>query len=667
MCGIVGIYDRTASGRADPNRVRAMAQAVAHRGPDGAGFFNCPESSPSLAMGVRRLSIIDLTTGDQPIFNEDRSIALVFNGEISNYLELRSDLEARGHVFRTHTDTEVVVHLYEDLGLELFPRLRGMYAFALWDGRRESLLLAVDHVGIKPLYIAEQGGRLLFASEAKALWVGAESTHSVNDRVIDTYLTFGYMIGSETLYDGIRRLPPGHALEVHGSRSQLIRHWTPPHSPASEVTAAPSTMAGEIYERLRDAIRLQLRSDVPVGLFLSGGIDSASVLALSSGLGQNPIDTFSVGYRGASSEGYPDDETERARRLAARFGARHRELRLSADDWWNALIPFISAHEEPNADPAVVSLFALSGLASAHVKVVLSGLGGDEVFGGYGFQRRIPARIRRGAWLHRTAPSLARSWGTGGAWESAEAAYPAIRRIPWIGALWARAIELRSLCLPVDEALRRRMSYDGLVFSDRLRTDLYDSTGMASSQESRHTQTTFDQLVQLTGDLDLADLVQQLWLQVWLPGSGLLGLDKVTMAHSLEARVPFFDPALMDFVLRIPPSVRLRGNKALLREAMRRDLPKEVYRRPKRPFSTPIHSWFDHELADRSRAVLLDPRCLGRGWFRPTALRDLVRSHFARQSDHTELIFRLLVFELWQQATVDPPIRIPDPSDAVPG
>ena len=661
MCGIVGIYDQTRTGRADPGTVRAMAQAVAHRGPDGAGFFAWPREAPNVALGVRRLSIIDMVTGDQPLFNEDRTMALVFNGEISNFVELRSELEQRGHVFSTRSDTETILHLYEEDGLDLFGRLRGMFAFALWDSRQERLVLAVDHVGIKPLYITEHDGRVIFGSEVKALLAGEEAPRGVDADAIDAYLSFGYILGPATLYSGIRRLPPGHALVLHGSRSDLIRYKSFSSTPGPSGAVADRDLADETYRALTEAVRLHLRSDVPVGLFLSGGIDSASLLAMMSPSASEPVETFSVGYRGSSGSRFPDDETDHARRIAAHFGARHRELTLAADDWWTALLGYVRAHDEPNADPASISLFALSEMASASVKVVLSGLGGDEVFGGYAFHRRYPARIRQGEWLQRRWPGFARSWGHGAAWDFAEASFPSVRRMRWVGGLLAQLIELRSLCDPMPSALRRRISYDGLVFSDHLRSNLYNPSLRRASQEGSYVERVFAEFIRQIRSVDPADVVQQLWLQVWLPGSGLLALDKITMAHSLEARVPFFDPNLMAFVLKIPPSIRLKGNKHLLRQAMRGHLPDFVLRRPKRPFSTPIRSWFDNELADRIQGVLLDPRCLGRGWFNPDALATLVRRHFRRETDHTELIFRLLVFELWQQSTIDPPPRAEDP------
>ena len=282
MCGIVGIYDQTRTGRADPGTVRAMAQAVAHRGPDGAGFFAWPREAPNVALGVRRLSIIDMVTGDQPLFNEDRTMALVFNGEISNFVELRSELEQRGHVFSTRSDTETILHLYEEDGLDLFGRLRGMFAFALWDSRQERLVLAVDHVGIKPLYITEHDGRVIFGSEVKALLAGEEAPRGVDADAIDAYLSFGYMLGPATLYSGIRRLPPGHALVLHGSRSDLIRYKSFSSTPGPSGAVADRDLADETYRALTEAVRLHLRSDVPVGLFLSGGIDSASLLAMMS-------------------------------------------------------------------------------------------------------------------------------------------------------------------------------------------------------------------------------------------------------------------------------------------------------------------------------------------------------------------------------------------------
>lgn len=658
MCGIAGIYDY--AGRADPAAVDRMAQTLLHRGPDGGGLYSWPQESPQVALGVRRLSIIDLTGGDQPIFNENRSIALVFNGEIYNHVELRAELERQGHVFRSRTDTETIVHLYEESGLDLFPRIRGMYAFALWDARLGRLVLAVDPVGVKPLYLAQRDRRLLFASEVKALLADGGLPRRLNLPAIDTFLTFGYMIGPETLYDGISRLAPGHVLVVEGDRSRLIQHWSTTFPAASTRPTDEREIIAEARERLTDAVRLQLRSDVPLGLFLSGGIDSASLLALMTRLQGRPVETFTVGYQRRGGARPQDDETLQARRIASHSDAVHRELVLSADDWWNALAGYVYHHDEPNANPSAISLMALAEMGARHVKVVLNGLGGDEIFCGYPSHRAVPIRLRQAEWLRQLAPGVVRDAAARLPWEAAERLLPSARRMRVAGWLLGSMIDLRGLFLPPPEALRRALSYDGLASSAEQRASLYGPELTAAVKTEDHKDRAFEEILRHAWSDDPADLIQALWIHTWLPGNGLLSLDKVTMAHSLEARVPFFDPPLMSFAMGIPSSVRLKSNKHVLREAMRGIVPSYVLERPKQPFGTPTRAWFDHELAGRVQGVLLDPHSLGRGWFGSAAVEALVRRHFRKQADHTELIFRLLLFELWQQTTIDVAPRRPD-------
>lgn len=661
MCGIVGILDQTGGGRADPALVHAMTGAIAHRGPDGSGFYHWPGSAPRVALGMRRLSIIDLDTGDQPIFNEDRSIALVFNGEIYNYVELRAELQARGHTFRTQTDTEVIVHLYEERGLDLFGALRGMYAFALWDAGAERLVLAVDPVGIKPLYLAEQGGRLLFASEVKALLQDASLPRRLNLATLDTYLSFGYMIGAETLYDGVRRLPPGHALVVEDGTQRLLRHWTPRFPPAGARPHDIDAIIGETRARLADSVRLHLRSDVPLGLFLSGGIDSAALLALMSRMEPGRVKTFSVGYDVGRGVANPDDETLHARRIAAHFEAEHHERIITPADWWDFLLAYAYYHDEPNANPSIISLQALAEVTAQYVKVVLNGTGGDELFAGYRAHRVFPRIIRGAARLDRVLPRPLRAALIGQPWQRLEPLYPALRRVRYLGALPAYLPEWRALFLPTPEGLRRVASFEGLTFSDTLRARLYGPALRAAWNAARHKERVYVEILRRAWADDPADTAQALMLLTWLPGNGLLAVDKVTMAHSLEARVPYFDPPLLEFALSIPPAIRLRENKFVLREALRGDLPDFARRRPKQPFGTPILHWFDTALAERVQAVLLDERSLGRGLFDRAALEDVLRGHFSGRTERVEVVFRLLLLELWQQATIDAPPHIPQP------
>jgi len=663
MCGIAGVYDLDDAGRASREAVSRMCSALVHRGPDSAGFHAAPAGAPRVALGVRRLRIIDLSTGDQPLFNEDGSVVLVFNGEIFNFVELRRELEARGHAFRTGNDGETIVHLYEEDGLELFRRLRGMYAFALWDSSRERLVLAVDHVGIKPLYVAEHGGCLRFASEAKALFADRTLPRRLNLGALDTYLAFGYMIGPDTLFQGVSRLAPAHALVVENGASRTIRHWTLSYPPPEERLGDRAAAIDEARALLDDAVRLQLRSDVPLGLFLSGGVDSSAILAAMAAAGAGPVRTFTVGYDFSGRGGSPMDETAPARRTAARFGTRHVEHRITARDWWRELGAYVRAHDEPNANESMIALESLARVAAADVTVVLNGTGGDEVFGGYRAHATTPRLLRLAAALgprtHGERPGRPSPF-----WRWLESASPALRRRRLVGALPRLLSEIRALTLPPEEALRRLASFDGWTYSDRLSLVLYGKALSDETARSRHRERAFHALVEAQSAEDPSDLVHALTIATWLPGNGLLALDKVTMAHSLEARVPFFDPRLLEFSARIAPRLRAWREKGILRAAVRERLP-ELATRPKRPFETPVRRWFDEDLAGDVRAVLLDARCLGRGIFERPAVEELVASHFARRADYTEVLFRLLVLELWQGAVFDSAWPdVPEPTPA---
>jgi asparagine synthase (glutamine-hydrolysing) len=414
---------------------------------------------------------------------------------------------------------------------------------------------------------------------------------------------------------------------------------------------------------LRDSVRLHLRSDVPLGLFLSGGIDSATMLALMSQMEPGKITTFSVGYDVGRGVANPDDETLHARRIAEYFQTDHHERIITADDWWRFLLAYVYHHDEPNANPSIISLQALAEVTARHVKVVLNGTGGDELFCGYRSHRRYPWVCRAAARLDRVFPRRARNALIGQPLKRIEALYPVMRRYRVIGALPAYLPEYHALFLPTPHALRRLASFEGLVHSDALRKQLYSPALMVAWHTAQHKETAYRAIFSRAWTDDPGDLTQALTIHTWLPGNGLLAVDKVTMAHSLEARVPFFDPPLLDFAMRIPSAIRLQSNKFVLREAMRADLPDFARERPKQPFGTPILRWFDHDLSDRVQAVLLDERSLNRGLFDPRALRQLLTNHFSGRTERTEMVFRLLLLELWQQATIDAPPHIPEWND----
>lgn len=646
MCGICGLVDLTGSQRADPALVSAMADLIRHRGPDGDGFY----SGRDVALGMRRLSIIDVEGSDQPLYNEDRSIALVFNGEIYNYRELREALMQRGHQPHTAGDGETIIHLYEDYGLDLFRHLRGMYAFALWDANAHRLVLAVDHIGMKPLYLHERDGLLLFASEAKALFADPATPRGMNVNALDAYLAFGYMIGPQTLFEGVRRLPPGHALVAEQGSTRLHRYWDFPdytaenHEAGAEqkADAAEGDIIGRARDLLAESVRLHLRSDVPLGLFLSGGIDSAAVLGLMAQEARGRIQTYTIGYNMRT----PDNELEHARRIAEYFETDHHERVIDAQDWWDGLLRYVYAHDEPNANPSAVSLLLLSEETARHVKVVLTGLGGDELFGGYPHHHTIPRLLRQqaawGRWLSPVQGVLA----------ALEPYYPAMKRYRIIGALPTYLPRIRQALLPRDEALLRMQSFDGMVFSDALRRQLYRPPLHASGYRA----SAYADIVRRSWRDDPYDTALALVINTWLTGNALLSQDKTAMACSLEARVPFFDPALLRFAATIPPAVRMKRNKYVLREAVRPYVPDFALQRPKQPFGTPIMHWFEQDLSAQIQDVLRDPGAGVRDLFDSAGLDRLLDAHFSGTARHTEVIFRLLLLELWQRAFLKAPV-----------
>jgi asparagine synthase (glutamine-hydrolysing) len=637
MCGIVGAIDTFLKNAIDPTRLRAMTGAIKHRGPDGDGFY----VAGPVGLGMRRLSIIDVAGSDQPIGNEDGAIQILFNGEIYNYIELQAELQAQGHRLHTDGDGETIVHLYEQYGLDLFDHLRGMYAFALWDARRSRLVLAIDHIGIKPLYVCQVGSLLVFASEVKGLFAyGNEIPRQINAAALDTFMTYGFMVGQETLFAGIRRLAPGTALIIENGEVRELQHWRPnyPETANSEVD-----YVAQVKATLEEAVRIHLRSDVPLGLFLSGGVDSASLLALMSRYEPGHIKTFTVGYTDGD---HRDNELAAAQASADVFKCDHHELVLTAAAWWDYMEHYAYAHDEPNANPSAVSLLALSKLTAESVKVVLNGIGSDELFGGYPIHRTLPNALRHAETIRAIVPGVVRKPIRRGI-EEIERLYPRFGRYRILGALPHALPPLyHQLDDPV-EHLEHTLAFDGTVFSASLRRSLLCEGSIGEADR------VFRQLVESAPTQNPVDLVHYLKIALWLPGNGLLSTDKVSMAYSLEARVPFFDRRLMEVIMAIPAAVRAPENKALLRAAMRDALPPEIAARPKKPFGTPIAAWFDGVLKERLRDVLYDPITRSRPYFAQGAYGQLLNDHFAGRTAQPEIIWRLVNFELWHRAFLD--------------
>jgi asparagine synthase (glutamine-hydrolysing) len=620
MSGICGIVDLSKQGRADPALARCMAAALRHRGPDGANFYELPD----MALGVQYCKIIGGAA--QPFANEDRTIVLVHDGEVLNYRELREALKRRNHIFQTDGSGETLAHLYEEYGLNLFAHLRGAVAFALWDGQAGRLVLAADLVGLRPLYLHERSGRLLFASEIKALLAAPDMPRALDLEALDTYLGLGYMIGERTLFQGVRRLPPGHALVIEPDGAPRLHPFWRFGAAAPAGRGQETLIVQECRDLLADSVRLHLRSDAPLGLLLDGGLDSAALLALAAR--ESAPRTFALAGNAESAD--------RARQLAARFKSDHHEIRFSPADWWRALEQAVYHLDEPVASPQAADLLLLAEGAASTVKSVLSGSGGAVLFGGYAAHYAIPAHIsRRQPWGAFVTPT--------------DAALPENPRgLPG----FARRTASKA------DALAAMQSFDDGIFTDGHRAALYSPELRAAWQSARHRERAYAALIETGWRDDPYDTAQALILQSWLPGNLLLRLDRAVSAAALEARVPFFDPPLLKFAAGVPPSVRLRTPNHVLREAARPLLPDFALQTPPTP-AHPAYAWLAGELSAQARAALTDPNGFIYGLFDRAALEKLLKDHFWGRSPQPEVIFRLLVLELWAQRFIKPAVFAP--------
>jgi asparagine synthase (glutamine-hydrolysing) len=619
MCGICGIASRT--GAVDAGRLAAMSGALVHRGPDSAG----EHVDGPVGLAARRLSIIDLAGGDQPIANEDGSCVVVQNGEIYNYPELRRELERDGHTFRTNCDTEVHLHLYERHGPDFARRLRGMFAVALWDARRRRLVLARDRYGIKPLYYREAGGTLEFASELRALPRG-----EIDLDALECFLAFNSIPAPYSIFRDTRKLPAGHVLvwEESGGLS-VERYARPGPVPAAEARGGDEAeLVEELRARLRDSVRAHLLSDVPVGVLLSGGVDSAVLAALAAQETADAVHTFTIGFEERSF-----DERADARRVADRYGTNHHELLVHPDP--RVLVPALAdVFDEPFADSSALPTYLVSRLAAEHVKVALSGEGGDELFGGY-YTYAADLLAERVGGLARLARPLVERLPTSTAKASFD--YKAKR--------FVRAAHLAPL--------ERHHGWKE-IFSPELRAEL---TGRRSSfdpvdvHRARYRET--------VGAEELARL-QDVDFGVYLVDDLLVKTDRASMAHSLEARVPFLDPVVTHLAFALPAKHKVRGlaKKVLLRKAAAPLLPREVVHGRKRGFSIPAAAWLRGELAPFARGTLSPETLRRQGFFAPGPVQRLLDEHVAGAEDHSRRLWGLLAFTLWHERHVEqePPV-----------
>jgi asparagine synthase (glutamine-hydrolysing) len=627
MCGIVGQL-RPAGQRVDPELVERMCAGLEHRGPDSRGVHHGGRA----AIGIQRLRVIDLNTGDQPIYNEDRSVVVVMNGEIYNYRELRADLQARGHTFATQGDTEVIVHLYEEHGADCVRHLHGMFAFALWDERRQQLVVARDRVGKKPMLYALRDGVLSFASEMQALLQDAEIPREVDHVALDRYLALGYVPAPLTALRDVRKLPPAHTLVMRDGKATIERYW------ALDYAQKLDEPVEELCERIRNgllaATRRRLISDVPLGAFLSGGIDSSAVVAAMAQLSSEPVRTFSIGF---DHEAF--DELPHARQVARQFGTVHEEFQVRADAI-EVLPQIVRHHGEPFADSSAIPSFYLAELTRRHVTVALNGDGGDESFAGYqryvanavaGRLDRLPAPLRR---------ALAAVGGRVADDGEVSSVRNRVRRLAGGMALDAPARYARYVSW-FDGAQR------GALYSPSFTAAIGDADAgdeIAARWAAASGTSVVDRMLEVdAGSYLVDDLIAK--------------VDIATMAHALEARSPFLDHQMMELAASIPAEHKVRGaeKKWILREALRPWLSGEILDRPKQGFSVPLSSWLRSDLQGWARDILLDPSSLGRGYFEPAGVTRLLDRHAAGADGDAKRIYALLMLELWHREFVDAP------------
>lgn len=624
MCGIAGVIETYPGVGVDESTVHRMCEAMVHRGPDDEGIH----VRSGVGFGMRRLSIIDLVGGRQPVFNEDKTVWVVFNGEIYNFPELRAQLEERGHRFYTNSDTEVIVHLYEDLGADCVDKLRGMFAFALYDERRRKVLMARDRLGKKPLHYAMTNGRLLFASEIKSIVAIAPELAEVNKEALLQYLYFGYVPDPLSIFQLIQKLPAGHLLEFESGRIHVRQYWNLPaygtHEPASEEECLQ-----ELEWRLAEAVRIRLISDVPLGAWLSGGIDSSTVVALMARASSKPVKTFSIGF---SHDDF--NEAHYARIVAEYFNTEHHELVL-APNILETVEKLTSSLEEPFGDSSMLPTYFVSCMARKHVTVALSGDGGDELFAGYD---RYAINLR---------------------WREFE-------RIP----LWARDLYRQQVFPRLPQNLRgRRLSYnvclpwqeryvDSISFIPSIERDMPLLSG-DFREVLRACGNPENVMYKYFQEAPAGDPVSQMLYvdtKTYLVGDILTKVDRMSMATSLEVRVPILDHLFVEWVTGLPASWKLRGRqqKYILRKlAERVGVPRQAMDRPKQGFAVPLVHWMRNELKGLIQSVLLEPRALQRGYFNPKSVRCLLEEHFEERRNHSHEIWRLLMLELWHRNVLE--------------
>lgn len=620
MCGIAGIVAGDPDGLVQASDVQRMCDMIVHRGPDSEGVF----AEGRVGLGIRRLRIIDLSTGDQPVHNEDRSVWVVFNGEIYNFPELRSGLQSRGHSFYTNTDTEVIVHLYEEYGSDCVRHLRGMFGFALWDSRNQRLLLARDRFGKKPLHYAFRDGRLLFGSEIRSLLAVAPELGEIDPEGLQSYFCLGYIPDPQTAFKAIRKLPPGHTLEFTNASLRLQSYWDLPKFGMGQFNSEEEALK-QLEGHLREAVRIRLISDVPLGALLSGGVDSSVVVALMAQLSSAPVKTFSIGFRNQDF-----NETEHARLVAQTFGTEHHEF-VVEPDFSETLVALTHQLEEPFGDASMLPTYAVCRMARQHVTVALAGDGGDEVFAGYD-RYAVNLQRQRLKFIPGWAGRIYR-----------EGLFPRLPRT-----VYGRRY-LYTMSLPPNE---RYLSYISVLDTGGPEANVFTQEFLSLCRSSRSPLDSLREYTKNAPAIDDLSRLQYLDMKSYLPGDILPKVDRMSMANSLEVRAPLLDHVLAEWACQLPPQWKIqRGEQKymLKKVAERLGVPRSVLYRRKQGFAIPLEQWFRGKWKDELLAILLEPTTLQRGYFDAKAIRALMNEHSRGRRDRSRELWLLLIFELWHR------------------
>jgi len=630
MCGISGKVCFDTDARVAPELLQKMMDVIAHRGPDGQGDY----IAGPVGLGHRRLAIIDLERGDQPMASPDRTVWIVYNGEIYNFRELREELVQKGHRFSTTSDTEVIIHAYQEYGVGCLEKLQGMFAFALWDDKTKTLFLARDRVGIKPLYYCDTGEAVVFGSEIKSLLVDPAVSRELDLESIDRFLTYLYLPSDRTLFRNIRKLEPGCYLTIKDGRLTSGRYWNltfPPNQYSGTIEQAGT----DLWELLKTTVRKYMISDVPVGFLLSGGVDSTALLSCAVHETDKRISTFTIGF---DSNEFAD-ERPYARLAAKTFGTDHHEMTISATQFGDFLPKFIRHMEEPVCEAPAIALHYVSQLASRHVKVVLSGEGGDEAFGGYQNYRNLLL-------LEKLKSAAGPLKGT-------------------LGALMKRAGQINGfhrprkyaplMTVPLRDYYYSRTSSPFSYFNQN-KDRLYTNEFRGATQSSRPTAVVEALFSEVTNQCLLNQMLY-VDTKTWLPDDLLVKADKITMANSLELRVPLLDHVVLEFAASLPADFKVRGltTKRVLKQAFTGRIPADIINRKKTGFPVPFNKWFQGELRDYVRDTLLARRAVERGYFRQSEIESML-NRFDSHEPLAKELFSLLTLELWHQEFVDSPL-----------